>query len=70
VSPFSVLREGDRIAQGSFRVVFTATGYPGNCTLDARVLGLDKLPSGRASLPKAPRPARTLRDVLRLLQHR
>jgi Bacterial Ig-like domain (group 2) len=70
VSPFSVMREGDRIAQGTFTVVSTAAGVPGNCTFEARIMGLDKAPSGRASMPRVQGMPRTLRDVLRLLQQR
>lgn len=70
VSPFSALREGERIAAGHFTVVFSMVGVPGNCTFEARVLALDKAPAARALGRQAPGPARTLRDVWRLVRQR
>jgi hypothetical protein len=70
VSPFSILREGDRITQGTFTQVVTSPGVAGNCTFESRIMGLDKVPSERSGIRQAPRMPRTLRDVLRLMQQR
>lgn len=70
VSPLSVLREGDRIAQGTFTVVFAASGALGNCTIDARVMGLDKATSGRSQARRDVPSRAALRDVLRMLLER
>jgi hypothetical protein len=70
VSPFSIVRQGDRISEGTFTVVFTASGVFGNCTFDARIMGLDKVPAGRSSVRHAPSMPHTLRDVLQLLRRR
>jgi hypothetical protein len=70
VSPLSALREGERITQGHFTVVFSMAGVPGNCTFDTRILALDKAPAVRALGRQAPGAARTLRDVWRLMRQR
>jgi hypothetical protein len=70
VSPLSVLREGDRITQGHFTVVFSMVWMSGNCTFDGRVMGLDIVPSGRSGLRLTSETPRTLRDVLRLMRQR
>lgn len=70
VSPFSALREGDRITQGHFTVVNSIVGFSGNCTFDGRVLGLDIVPSGRSGLRLTSETPRTLQDVLRVMRQR
>lgn len=70
VSPFSVLREGDRISQGTFTVVFAVSGAPGNCTIDARIMGLDKATSGRSQARRQSPSSMSLRDVLRMIVER
>lgn len=67
VSPFTVLREGDRISSGTFTVTMTSPGYRGNCTFDARIMGLDKAPAAGTSAPMQQR-LRTIRDVVRLIR--
>jgi hypothetical protein len=68
VSPFSMLRESDRISDGHFTVLMTIAGDPGTVTFDARIMGLEKASTGRSSLRQAPAAPRTLRDVPRLMR--
>jgi hypothetical protein len=68
VSPFSMLRESDRISDGHFTVLMTIAGDPGTVTFDARIMGLEKASSGRSSLRQAPAVPRSLRDVPRLMR--
>jgi hypothetical protein len=68
VSPFSILREGERIQQGTFTVLMTVAGDPGSVTFEASIMGLEKATSGRSSLARTPAAPRTLRDVPRLMR--
>jgi hypothetical protein len=68
VSPFSILREGDRITEGTFAQVITTPAIGGNCTFEARIMGLDMLSSGRTGAQRAPSVPRTWRELPRLMR--
>jgi len=70
VSPFSVLRQGDRITEGNFTVTMTTAQMHGHGVFDARVMGLDKYTGGRAAIRKETRPPRTLRGVWQMIRGR
>jgi len=70
VSPFRVVRQAERIPDGSFTATMTLSGYAGRGTFDARVMGLDKYTGGRTAIRKATRPPRTLRDVWQMVRER
>jgi len=68
VAPFRVVRQGDRIPEGSFTVTMTIPGAHGHGVYDARVMGLDKVPSGRAVARQTPRMPHRPHDVFRLVR--
>jgi hypothetical protein len=70
VSPFRVVQQGERIADGSFTVTMTASWAAGRGAFDARVMGLDKYTGGRTAIRKAPWPPRTLSDVWQMMRQR
>jgi hypothetical protein len=67
VSPFSVMRQGDRITEGTFTATTTAAQMRGRVIFDARVMGLEKVAGTRVSARQLPR---TVRDAWQLMRQR